>query len=41
MAQVIGLGCQVVATALVPDKHLFPTPPALFHVEQGVLEKVG
>lgn len=41
MAQVIGLGCQVVATALVPDKHLFPAPPALFHVEQGVLEKVG
>ena len=41
MARVIGLGCQVVATALVPDKHLFPDPPALFHVEQGILEKAG
>ena len=41
MARVIGLGCQVVATALVPDKHLFPDPPALFHVEQGVLKKVS
>jgi DNA replication and repair protein RecF len=41
MAQVIGLGCQVVATALMPDKHLFPDAPALFHVEQGVLRKVG
>jgi DNA replication and repair protein RecF len=41
MAQVIGLGCQVVATALMPDKHLFPDAPALFHVEQGVLKKVG
>jgi DNA replication and repair protein RecF len=41
MARVIGLGCQVVATALVPDKHLFPDPPALFHVEQGKLEKLA
>jgi DNA replication and repair protein RecF len=41
MARVIGLGCQVVATALAPDKHLFPDPPALFHVEQGVLKKAG
>lgn len=40
MSQVIGLGCQVIATALVPDKHLFPDPPALFHVEHGGLEKV-
>lgn len=37
MARVIGLGCQVIATALVPDKHLFPEPPALFHVEHGEL----
>jgi DNA replication and repair protein RecF len=41
MARVIGLGCQVIATALVPDKHLFPDPPALFHVEQGRLEKTA
>ena len=41
MARVIGLGCQVVATALAPDKNLFPDPPALFHVEQGALKKAG
>jgi DNA replication and repair protein RecF len=41
MARVIGLGCQVIATALVPDKHLFPDPPALFHVEQGELQRAG
>lgn len=41
MACVIGLGCQVIATALMPDKHLFPDPPALFHVEQGQLQRAG
>jgi hypothetical protein len=41
MARVIGLGSQVIATALVPDKHLFPDPPALFHVEQGELKKIA
>jgi DNA replication and repair protein RecF len=41
MARVIGLGSQVIATALVPDKHLFPEPPALFHVEQGELIKTA
>ena len=41
MARVIGLGCQVVATALEPDMRLFPDPPALFHVEQGALKKAG
>ncbi|MCK5364979.1 MAG: DNA replication and repair protein RecF, partial [Gammaproteobacteria bacterium] len=41
MGQVIGLGCQVIATALVPDVHLFPEPPALFHVEQGKLKNVA
>jgi DNA replication and repair protein RecF len=35
MSSVIGLGCQVVATALEPDRVLFPEPPRLFHVEQG------
>jgi len=40
MAAVIGLGCQVIATALEPDTELFPEAPALFHVEQGVLKKV-
>ena len=41
MDRVIGLGCQVVATALMPDKHLFPEPPALFHVEHGILKKIA
>jgi DNA replication and repair protein RecF len=41
MAKVIGLGCQVIATALVPDKHLFPEPPALFHVEHGELRRAS
>lgn len=41
MARVIGLGCQVIATALEPDSRLFPEPPALFHVEQGALEKLA
>ncbi len=41
MARVIELGSQVIATALVPDRHLFPDPPALFHVEQGKLERLS
>lgn len=41
MARVIGLGCQVIATALAPDRRLFPDPPALFHVEHGQLEKIA
>ena len=40
MARVTGLGCQVIATALVPDKQLFAEPPALFHVEHGVLKRL-
>ncbi len=40
MGAVIGLGCQVIATALGPDSGLFPDPPALFHVEQGKLQKL-
>lgn len=39
MGSVIGLGCQIMATALEPDSRLFPEPPALFHVERGVLRK--
>lgn len=39
MTCVCGLGCQVIATALVPDRPLFPEVPALFHVEQGGLKK--
>lgn len=41
MSRVIALGCQVIATALTPDTRLFPEPPALFHVEQGILQKVA
>jgi DNA replication and repair protein RecF len=38
MERVIGLGSQVVATALLPDSGLFPQSPRLFHVEQGALQ---
>lgn len=31
------LGCQIVATALVPDAALFASEPAVFHVEHGTL----
>jgi len=37
MGRVIGLGSQVVATALSPDSRLFPQSPRLFHVEHGTL----
>ncbi len=39
MTVVNRLGCQVVATALVPDESLFAQAPALFHVEHGTLER--
>jgi DNA replication and repair protein RecF len=38
MAGVVALGCQVIATALEPDRVLFPESPRVFHVEQGRLE---
>lgn len=37
MAAVSGLGCQVIATALEPERVCFPEQPTMFHVEQGVL----
>jgi DNA replication and repair protein RecF len=37
MAAVSGLDCQVIATALRPDERIFDVPPALFHVEQGLI----
>ena len=37
MAAVNALGCQIVATALVPDCSLFATAPTVFHVEHGAL----
>ncbi|HET6628676.1 MAG TPA: DNA replication/repair protein RecF [Woeseiaceae bacterium] len=40
MTAVTALGCQVVATALQPDRPLFPSPPRTFHVEQGRLRQV-
>lgn len=40
MAEVSALGCQVIATALHADDTLFPEPPTLFHVEQGVLTPI-
>lgn len=41
MRRVCSLGCQVIATALEPDRGLFPELPGLFHVEQGVLKKTA
>jgi len=41
MAAVAALGCQVVATSLVPDERLFGGEAAVFHVEQGCLERAG
>ncbi|HEX6259672.1 MAG TPA: DNA replication and repair protein RecF, partial [Woeseiaceae bacterium] len=38
MEEVVGLQAQVVATALTSDAPWFPTPAALFHVEQGVVK---
>jgi DNA replication and repair protein RecF len=40
MARVAGLGSQVIATSLEPDDLVFPAPPTVFHVEQGVLRPV-
>ena len=37
--QVLGLGSQIVATALEPAALAFPSSPAVFHVEQGVLRR--
>jgi len=39
MRRVAALGCQVVATSLVPDTRLLSGSAALFHVEQGRLER--
>lgn len=37
--QVLNLGSQIVATALEPESLAFPTSPAVFHVERGVLSR--
>ena len=37
MGAVNRLGCQVIATALVPDTTIFDVEPAVFHVEHGRL----
>jgi DNA replication and repair protein RecF len=41
MEQVIGLGCQIIATSLEPDALQFPSAPAVFHVEHGELERIN
>lgn len=41
MACVCDLGCQVVATALLPERPLFPQAPAVFHVEHGSINKIA
>ncbi len=40
MGRVAGLGCQVIATSLERETELFAGPAAVFHVEQGALERV-
>ncbi|MDH4108932.1 MAG: DNA replication/repair protein RecF [Gammaproteobacteria bacterium] len=37
MARVARLESQVIATALQPQANLFPAPPRMFHVEQGIV----
>ncbi len=41
MERVVRLGCQVIATSLEPDAVQFPSPPAVFHVEHGELERIN
>lgn len=41
MARVRNLGCQVIATTLVPDAAIFGGEGAVFHVEQGALTRAG
>lgn len=41
MDRVAGLGCQVIATTLDPDRVLFGEPPRLFHVERGVVQALA
>jgi DNA replication and repair protein RecF len=41
MQRVAALGCQVVATSLAPDVLDLPGKAAVFHVEQGGLERIG
>ncbi len=38
---IFGLGSQIIATALGPEMLRFPEQPAVFHVEQGELQKFG
>jgi len=40
MDRVAGLGCQIIATSLEAETSLFAGPAAMFHVEQGSLERV-
>jgi DNA replication and repair protein RecF len=40
MTAVEGLGSQVVATTLDPEQAVFSGPAAMFHVEQGVVERI-
>ncbi len=41
MSRVFGLGSQIIATALDAETLRFPGPAAVFHVEQGGLEKTA
>jgi DNA replication and repair protein RecF len=39
MGRVANLGCQVIATSLLPEIGVFTTQAAMFHVEHGVLSR--
>jgi len=41
MGRVVSLGCQVIATSLVPDEAIFGGRGAVFHVEHGALSRAG
>jgi recombinational DNA repair ATPase RecF len=41
MSRVFGLGSQIIATALDAETLRFPGPVAVFHVEQGELQKTA
>lgn len=41
LSLVFALGSQIIATSLEPETLRFPEAPAVFHVEQGKVEKTG
>ncbi|MGA8204249.1 MAG: hypothetical protein WB812_06985, partial [Woeseiaceae bacterium] len=41
MGCVSALRCQVIATSIEPNTRIFDQPPAVFHVERGILAPSG